>query len=145
MTNPTYTDKSELLYRRISSNKFSKTPDQYIVDPFDNDNITITSCAFLGGKKPSVDRAKLIGFNPKITRDRGEPTDGVISITTKAVETIEIRHYTGAVKIKPEPDNDAHAEIVLIPKPDNMTKGLLSDLRDALARRATCIIKPNPL
>ena len=144
MDNPKYADKSELLYRRISSNKFNnKTPPQYIVEI--SGKIRITSSAFLGGERPSVDRAKLTGFKPESTRKRGKPTDGVISIATEAVETIELRHYTGAVKIKPEPDNDAHAEIVLIPKPDRMTKSLLSDLRDALARKATCIVKPDPL
>ena len=142
MNNPIYVDKSEELYRRISSNKFNtKTPDQYIVEP--SGKITITSSAFLGGEKPSVNRAKLTGFKPECTKKNS--TDGVISIKAADIKAIKIRDYTADVEITPSDDNPAHAEIVLTPEPENMTRSLLSNLRDALARKATCIVNPNPL
>ncbi len=141
MDNPTYVDKSEELYRRILSNKFNtKTPSQYVVD---SAKIIIKSEAFLGGEKPSVNRAKLTGFKPKCTRENS--TDGVISIKAADIKRIKVRHHAADVEITPSDDNDAHAEIVLIPKPNNMTRSLLRNLRDALARKAVCIIPPNPL
>lgn len=140
MNNPTYVDKSEELYRRILSNKCNtKTPDQYIVEP--SGNIRIKSPAFLGGNRPSVDRAKKL-TKPECTKC--EPTDGVVSIKAADIKPIKIRNYTADVEITPLDCNPAHAEIVLIPEPEKMTKRILSGLRDALARKATCILKPNP-
>lgn len=85
-----------------------------------------------------------------------KPTEGIISIQAihiKAIKiknyaadkVIRIKNYAADVEITPLDNNPAHAEIVLIPEPKKMTRGMLSDLRDELARKATCIIKPNPL
>lgn len=156
--NVTYTDESELLYRRILSNKCNqKTPDQYIVVKHSGE-IKITKYAFMGGEKPSVYRAQLIEFDPK--RVKTECTNGIISLETKTVKTIKFGDYTANVQIalqgdnSPHPEIDhAHAEIVfvpkLIPKEGVLSKSRIRDmrsrLRDALRREATCVIKPNPL
>lgn len=147
MNNPTYVDTSEVLYRRISSNKHTKTPPQYTVK--DSDNIIIRSTAFLGDK-PSVDRKKLVGKPECINRD---PTEGIISVKAEDIKAITYGDYTADVEITPTDDNPAHAEIVWIPEPipvkgklsKNKIKVMRSRLRDALARKATCVIKPNPL
>ena len=142
MNNSTYVDKSEVLYRRILSNKCKKkTPSQYTVEP--SGNIRILSPAFLGGDRISVYRAELIGFKPECVDKKS--TDGVISIKAVDIKAIRIREYAGDVEITPLPNNAAHADIVLLPTPDKMTRSLLSNLRDALARKATCIVEPNPL
>ena len=142
MNNPTYVDKFEVLYRRILSNKCNKkTPPQYTVEP--SGNIRILSPAFLGGDRISVYRAELMGFKPECVDKKS--TDGVISIKAVNIKAIRIREYAGDVEITPLPNNTAHADIVLLPTPDKMTKGLRSDLRDVLARKATCEINPNPL
>ena len=149
MNNPTYVDKSEELYRRILSNKCNtKTPPQYIVEA--SGNIRITSPAFLGGDRPSVDRAKKI-TKPECTKR--DPTDGVVCIKAadikpikirNYIKPIKIRNYTADVEITPLDCNPAHAEIVLIPEPEKMTDSMKSNLRDALARKATCILRPIP-
>ena len=142
--NSTYTDETEMLYRRILPNKLNdKTPDHYFVEP--SGKIRIKSPAFLGGKKPSVDRAKLIGCNPNITRARGKPTDGIILMISSDIKSIHIGNYIADVKIAPLPGNPAHAEIVLTPETDNVPKSVLSKLRKQLARKATCIVHPIPL
>ena len=142
MNDSTYTDKSEELYRRILPNKLNdKTPDQYFVEP--SGKIRIKSPAFLGGNKPSVDRAKLTGFKPKKTKDKS--TDGIISIIAKDIKSIHIGNYVANVKIERLPDNPAHAEIVLTPETDNVPDSVMSKLRKQLARKAVCIINPTPL
>lgn len=156
--NVTYANDLELLYRRILSNKCNdKTPDHYIVSK-PSGEVRITKYAFMGGKKPSVYRAHLIEFNPKIVKD--ECSNGIISLQTKSVKTIKFGEYTVNVKIAPEDDNPtnpeidhAHAEIVFVPKlipkegvlSKTKIRNMRSRLRDALARKATCVIKPNPL
>lgn len=144
-----YVEKSELLYRRILSNKCNKkTPPQYTVE--DSENIRITSAAFLGGEKPSVYRQKLVGKPECIDR---KPTEGIISIKAVDIKAIKYGDYTADVEITPSDDNPAHAEIVFTPEPipvegklsKTKIRDMQSDLRDDLARKATCVIKPNPL
>lgn len=158
INNVTYADESELLYRRILSNKCNnKTPDHYIVSKSSGE-VRITKYAFMGGKKPSVYRAHLIEFDPK--RVKTKCTNGIISLETKAVKTIKFGDYTANVQValqgdnSPHPEIDhAHAEIVfvpeLIPKEGVLSKSQIRDmrsrLRDALRREATCLIEPNPL
>ena len=142
MDNTTYVDKFEVLYRRISSNKCSnkRKPPHYTVEP--SGKIRIISGAFVGGEKPSVYREEIVGKPECIDK---KPTEGIISIKAANIKAIRIREHAGDVEITPLPDNPAHAEIVLLPKPCKMTRGLLSRLRDELARKTTCKIKPNPL
>lgn len=155
MSNPShvgksYVEKSELLYRRISSNKYSskKKPPHYTVEP--SGKIRIRSEAFLGGEKPSVYRQKLVGKPECVDRD---PTEGIISVNALDIKAIKFGDYTADVEITPLDDNPAHAEIVLIPEPipveEKLSKTKIRDmrskLRDALARKATCVIEPNPL
>ena len=149
MNNPTYVNKDEVLYRRILSNKYNKkTPPHYAVEG--SENITIRSEAFLGGQKPSVYRQKLVGKPECIDKNS---TEGIISIKAVDIKAIKFEDYTADVEITPLDNNPAHAEIVLIPEPipekgelsKTKIRDMLSRMRDALARKATCVIKPNPL
>ena len=138
-----YVDKSELLYRRISSNRCSskRKPPHYVVEKPSN-KIRIISGAFVGGNNPSVYRKEVVGKPECIDKKSSE---GIISIKAVDIKAIEIRDYKVDVKITPSDDNPAHAEIVLIPESDKIPRSVLSRMRDQLARKATCIIEPNPL
>ena len=139
MNNSEYIDGDEELYRRIILNERNdKTPDHYIVKA--SGEIKIESAAFLGGNRPSVDRAKLKHFKPEDTKDH--PTDGIISVITEDVRSISIQDYTTDVKHKPTCNNEAHSEIVLKSNRNGVSKRALSNLRRALADIAVCKIKP---
>ena len=139
MNNSDYIDGNEELYRRIILNeRNTKTPPHYSVKA--SGEIKIESAAFLGGQKPSVDRAKLKHFKPEDTKEH--PTDGIISVITKGVRAISIQDYTTDVKHKPTCDNKAHSEIVLKSNRNGVSRRALSNLRRALADIAVCKITP---
>lgn len=141
--NSKYVDKSELLYRYIRSNKVNTNPKHYTVE--ESGNILIDRAAFSGGVKPSVNRAKLTRC-PKDTKDK--TSDGVIGIWTKDVKAISLPdypNYTVDVEITPEKKNKAHAEIVLLPEQNRMSRSVSRLFRKSLADISVCIIKPNPL
>lgn len=93
--------------------------------------LKLTSTAFNDRtQNPSVDRAKLCGFNPASTRKN--PTDGVVSLTALSVRQIadvvqNDKHgnpkFTYAIDVIPDPvkddpvlsDNVAHALVVTNP------------------------------
>ena len=140
-------DDTEELYRWILPNKLNdKTGPHY--DISDSGDIIILNCAFLGGKKPSVDRAKFKCFDPKNSRRKNNLTDGVISITAEQVKSVIIENYTVNIEYKPLPNNKAHSQIVLCPKikglSKNSEKTALSDLRRGLAENAILRVKPVP-
>lgn len=142
MNNPDYIDNDEELYRRIELNELNtKTPPHYIVKA--SGEIKIESAAFLGGERPSVDRAKL-KCKPEDTKKN--VTDGIISVTAEDVRTISIQDYTTDVEHVPLENNDAHSEIVLNSNRDGISNSrkrrALSDLRRGLADIAMCKIKP---
>ena len=143
MSNTSYVDKSELLYRRISSNKCSseKKPAHYIVEKPSN-KVRVISGAFVGGKNPSVYRQIIVGKPECIDKESWE---GIISIEAVDIKAAKYKGYKADVKITPLPDNPAHAEIVLIPDSAKIPRTVLSRIRDQLARKATCVINPNPL
>lgn len=143
MNNPDFIDNDEELYRRIELNeKNTKTPPHYSVKM--SGEIKIGSAAFLGGERPSVDRAKLKCFKPEKTKKND--TDGIISIIAEDVRSIFIQDYTVVVKHKPIESNKAHSEIIIRPNCDDITnskkKRAFSNLRRGLADRAICKIKP---
>ena len=141
--NSKYVDKSELLYRYIRSNKVNTNPKHYTVE--ESGNILIDRAAFSGGVKPSVNRAKLTRC-PKDIKDK--TSDGVIGIWTKDVKAISLPdypNYTVDVEITPEKKNKAHAEIVLLPEQNRMSRSVSRLFRKSLADISVCIIKPNPL
>ena len=141
--NSKYVDESELLYRYIRSNKVNTNPKHYTVE--ESDNILIDRAAFSGGQKPSVNRAKLTRC-PKDTKERC--SDGVIGIWTKDVKAISLPdypNYTVDVEITPEKTNIAHAEIVLLPEQNSMSRRISRLFRKSLADISVCIVKPNPL
>ena len=137
-----YIDKPELLYRRISSNKCKRkgNPDHYTVEP--SGKIRIISGAFVGGGHIlSVERQEIIGKPECIKK---EPSEGIISIESVDIEAIKYGGYEAKIKITPLPKNSAHADIVLLPESDQVRKSILRKVRDALARKSTCVIEPNP-
>ena len=141
--NSKYVDESELLYRYIRSNKVNTNPKHYTVE--ESGNILIDRAAFLGGVKPSVNRAKLTRC-PKDTKERC--SDGVIGIWTKDVKAISLPDYPNYivdVEITPEKKNKAHAEIVLLPEQNGMSRSISRLFRKLLADISVCIVKPNPL
>jgi len=131
-------DDMECLYRWILSNSHNnKTPDHYSRDEITGD-ISINSEAFLGGNNPSVDIARINCYMPEKTKS--SDTDGVIGFTVKDVRSVEIRgHRKADVEHKPDPCNEAHAEIYFTTKPNS---GSFSDLRRGLAKRAVVKIEP---
>ena len=141
--NPKYVDECEELHRHIRSNKENPNVNHYTVE--ESDNILIDRAAFSGGQKPSVNRAKLTRC-PKDTKER--PSDGVISICAKDVKAIilpDYPNYTVDVEITPEKKNKAHAEIVLLPEQNRMSRSVSRLFRKSLADISVCIVKPNPL
>ena len=141
--NSKYVDESELLYRYIRSNQENPYVNHYTVE--ESGNILIDRAAFSGGQKPSVNRAKLTCC-PEDTKER--PSDGVISICAKDVKAIsfpDYPDYTVDVKISPEKNNIAHAEIVLLPEQNRMSRSVSRLFRKSLADISVCIVKPNPL
>lgn len=143
MNNPDYIENDEELYRRIELNELNtKTPPHYTIKA--SGEIKIESAAFLGGERPSVDRAKLKCFKPEKTKKN--VTDGIISIIAEDVRSISIQDYTVCVEYKPIDGNKAHSEIIISPNRDGISnsrrKSALSDLRRGLAHIAVCKIKP---
>lgn len=140
--NSKYADEIELLYRYIRSNQENPNEDHYTVE--ESNNILIDKAAFSSGN-PSVNRAKLTCC-PKDTKKR--PSDGVIGIWAKDVKEIELPdypNYTVDVKITPEKGNKTHAEIVLLPEQNKMSRSISRLFRKLLADISVCIIEPNPL
>lgn len=142
--NSKYVDEIELLYRYFRSNEHNPNVKHYTKEESDNILIEIDKAAFSSGN-PSVNRAKLTRC-PKDTKRR--PSDGVMGIWTKDVKAIRLPdypNYTVNVKITPEKDNKAHAEIVLLPEQDRISKSVSRLFRKMLADISVCIIEPNPL
>ena len=140
--NSKYVDEIELLYRYIRSNQENPNENYYTVE--ESDNILIDKAAFSSGN-PSVNRAKLTRC-PKDTKKR--PSDGVIGIWAKDVKEIglpDYPNYTVDVKITPDENNIAHAEIILLPEQDRISRSVSRLFRKMLADISVCIIEPNPL
>lgn len=109
-------------------------------------------------KKPSVDRAKLLNFNPASAL-LGK-TNGIVSINAgdvRAIGTVKTKHENEviaehAVDVIPDPtcENPAHAIIIVKPEllgSKNKQKNAFSLLQIALATLATkngWTIEPNP-
>ncbi len=140
--NSKYADEIELLYRYFRSNEDNPNVKHYTKE--ESDNILIDRAAFSSGN-PSVNRAKLTRC-PIDVKDR--PSDGVMGIWTKDVKAIRLPdypNYTVNVKITPEQNNIAHAEIVLLPEQDRISRSVSRLFRKMLADISVCIIEPNPL
>ena len=140
--NSKYVDEIELLYRYFRSNEDNPNVKHYTKE--ESDNILIDRAAFSSGN-PSVNRAKLTRC-PKDVKDK--PSDGVMGIWTKDVKAIRLpdyQNYTVNVKITPDENNIAHAEIVLLPEQDRISRRVSRLFRKMLADISVCIIEPNPL
>ena len=116
---------------------------------FDRGKLRIRPAAFRDRyKKPSVDRAKLKGFDPYLSRL--DKTDGVVSLIVSGVRSIrevktEIKDedvvvHTVNIVYDPTPTNPAHSQIVVSPEffgSKNKQKNVFKLLQIALATLAT--------
>ena len=150
MSNSNCIDDLEELYRWILPNSLNtKTPPHYTVEP--SGKIRIEPDAFLGGKRPSVDRAKLNNCDPE--KIKKHSTDGVISIRAGDIRIIQIPDCTAGVEYTPIRDNDnpsenneAHSEIVLCStNASRVSNSKHKKFRRLLAEMSVCIIEPKPL
>ncbi|TAJ19431.1 MAG: hypothetical protein EPO47_05925 [Rugosibacter sp.] len=131
----------EILYRSVAKECFT------LVDG----NLKLTSTAFNDpAQNPSVDRAKLCGFNPAHAKKK--PAHGVVSLTALSVRQIadviqndehgqpESAHEIDVMSdpIKNHltlPDNPAHA--LIIAHPDFANDKVFKKLKKSLARIAS--------
>ena len=126
---------NEELYRRVRKN--SEKPYRYSYD--DIGVVTIHSTAFFDpNKQPSVDRAKLNGFNPVLSKEN--ETDGIVSLIAGEVRAIPIEDHTVDVIYAPISGNSAHSQITITPEgtiSNTKQRKAFRTLRKALARLAT--------
>lgn len=136
-------EDDEVLYRRVPRKEglYVATPDR---------KIRVSSAAFSDpGYRPSVDRARMCGNDPRKTQQ--DVTDAVVSVVTRDVRGIDtvvqndsngrpIRAFCVDVEHVPVfdhpvlPDNHAHAEIYLIPEVSN--KSVFRKLCERLSKLA---------
>lgn len=123
MNDPDNIDNDEELYRWFVSNELNtKTPPHYTVKT--SGEVKIQFGAFLGGERPSVDRAKLRS-KPEDTKKN--VTDGILSVITEDVRSLSIQDFMVDVKYEPNDDNKAHSEIILSPNRDGLSKSRKKD------------------
>lgn len=124
----------EILYRRVDVNTSNMHPNGRRYIYHSEDWIEVKSPAF-SGEKPSVDIARLTGFDPTITQQCD--VNGVISLIVGDVLGIKIDNHIVKVVHSPENTNYAHSEIVIIPMLENLSRNqqekALKDLRHKLA------------
>lgn len=109
-------------------------------------------------KKPSVDRAKLLDFDPSralLPKTNLEKANGIVSLMASDVRAItdvitktEEEIVVHAIDVVPVPTDDrpAHAEITVDPDyfgSRNKQRNTFKDLQKALARRASDIAAEN--
>lgn len=123
----------EILYRRVTYDKKNWAGDN-------KDNLRVQRSAFSDrNKQPSVDRAKLCGFNPSHTQAE-DIRNGVVSLVTGEVRMLGLRHekedfsYKVDVVHKPEKNNVAHAEVTV--DPEITSDNVFKRLREMLTRLA---------
>ena len=124
----------EELYRRVKVNTDKMHPNARRYIYRSEDCIEVKSPAF-DTERPSVDLAKLTGFDP--TKTQQCDVNGVISLIVSDVLGIKIDHHTVKVKHSPENTNYAHSEIVITPQVKDLTdrqrEKALKELRHKLA------------
>lgn len=149
-----YISDDEQLYRNVRGDP---AKGEFYVNEITG-HLKITSQAFLDreNQKPSVDRAKLVNFNPKVLRLAGsgivtliaEEVRQIGSVKTKGNGIQTIAHHVDVMP-DPEPTNPAH--VLIIVDPDYLSDPAKREkafklLRRALAKLATnrgWTLKPN--
>ena len=136
----------EELYRRVKVNTSKMHPNARRYIYHSEDDIEVKSPAF-DTERPSVDLAKLTGFDP--TKTQQCDANGVISLIVSDVLGIRIEHHTVKVKHCPENTNYAHSVIVITPQVKDLAnrqrEKALKDLRHKLAfiaNQTGWLIKP---
>ena len=153
MDNSEHVQDDEELYRSVRGKLEDK---EYSIR---KGKLIIEAAAFQDRyKQPSVDRAKLIDYDPALSQK--SETDGIISIRAseiRAIGTVKTRISNGnvddhAVDVVPDPtcENPAHAKIIVKPEfwgSNSKQRNAFKLLRIALAKLATkngWIIEPSP-
>lgn len=120
---------NEELYRSIKEGQYS----------FENGKLRPNSQAFSDRyKKPSVDRANLLGNDPQLSKL--SETDGVVSIVALQVRETNINNYQLDVISCPIknhatlPDNEAHSQIE--PTTEYTSENHFRKIRERLSRLA---------
>lgn len=143
----------EILYRRVPSGR-------NLYEILSDGTIRLSSQAFYeSGHRPSVDRAKLRNYDPKLTL--GQFSGGVVSFVTLDVRSITIdvldkqinSSYHYVVDVEPAPvfdhptltDNPAHAEIYTIPLCDKKAFKILRERLLQLANARSWEIVPSDM
>jgi len=155
----------EVLYRRVPRN-----PGKPLYYERSGDRLQVTAQAFserpvpegepfAGQYRLSVDRAKLRGFNPELTR-QGVPNHSPESFGVVSMPAGEVRTIPGVADIildpilndPPTPDNPAHALICVFYSAGgtstankNVFKSVIRDLAAAANRRPWAIDPPDDL
>ena len=143
MNNNNCVQNDETLYRAVKGNIDSG---EY---RYKGSELEIRSKAFLDpNEEPSVGRAKLVGFDPVLFLSLAEldEKNGVVSLNATVVREIELKFHTVNVIPDPEPNNRAHAKIIICSEREVSTSGRqkeLSRLRRALADIATASVAEN--
>ncbi len=108
-----YIEGVEWVYRRVEKNtpKLTDTEKRYIY--YSKNNIEIQSPAF-SGTRPSVDLESLTNYNPaktQLCRD-----NGVLKFAVEAIRGLDIDYNNISIDVehKPESDNWAHSEIIIV-------------------------------
>ncbi len=133
---------NEVLYRSVRGESVAE---EYF---FDRGKLIIRSAAFNDrNKEPSVDRAKLRGFDPSLSRL--QETDGIVSLIAhdvRAIKEVETKNedkntvHTVDIIYAPTPENSAHSQIIVNPEflgTDSKKGKTFRKLRVALAKLAT--------
>ncbi len=109
MDNNDCVQNDETLYRSVKGDEQSG---EY---RYKGGQLEIRSKAFLERtQKPSVDRAKLRGCDPSLSRL--DETQGVVSFNVATIRAIRLNFHTVDVMPDPLPNNCAHALITMVPK-----------------------------
>ena len=143
MNNNDCVQNDETLYRAVKGNIDSG---EY---RYKGSELEIRSKAFLDpNEEPSVGRAKLVGFDPVLFLSLAnlDEKSGVVSLNARVVCEIELKFHTVDVIPDPEPNNCAHAKIIICSECEVTPSGRqkeLSRLRRALADIATESIAEN--
>ena len=111
MNNNDFIQDDENLYRRVRIN--TKNPnDENRYRYNDLGEVEILPTAFFDrNNQPSVDRAKLRGFNPASSQI--DETDGIVSLIASEVRAIPIENHTVDVIYDPISGNCAHSQITI--------------------------------
>jgi hypothetical protein len=128
----------EELYRRVRINTKNVNDTKRYSDNTTGPVEIYATAFFDRSKQPSVDRAKLRGFNPTLSQI--DETDGIVSLIAGEIRAIPIQDHAVNIIHDPTSKNPAHSQITITLEGDiSNTKRnkAFRTLRKALAILAT--------